>query len=552
MIRSLDVSFDNLYYMPTGLSGPAVLHQSSSAFYKEVRRVASLSFKQKMARKVPLSSCHEVVINQVINGVRVPVTYYRYKDDYLGRIEWSGTVNENIHPITAAIQTAFRPKNPKFWERVRRGEIVCSSMYATNLLLDSPVIESLPDLSKSAFKGLIFANSKSQIDSFAVLAGWTVLSYNHSVSNYGYSGPAFNTPHGVLAVRSPAFREFETTDISVVHNAESLGFDADYTLGYFFKHVNDPSVYKFDEELITKTLAAANSGQMDLLTTVAELPKTLETIMTMLKRVAGFTKNAFDKEKTVLRLATNRKRKKEEYGRKHANLGSRESRKAVQSTADAVAEVWMTWRYEIMPTVYTLVDYGNVLLNLNSAFKTERELLRQEIPVPMFEGWTPSQNHVIIKNNAFIKDRYHIETLIGDLGRLLTTNVLITGWELLKRSFVIDWFINIGEFITSIFGYQDYLQRVSSYSFKLELKDLTYVHDDTGLRVRIWGESYKRILIDSGAFINLSPRFDMNWKRYTDSVAMAWPIIKNLFNDRIAVTSNHQFTRSKLKKRKYI
>ena len=51
---------------------------------------------------------------------------------------------------------------------------------------------------------------------------------------------------------------------------------------------------------------------------------------------------------------------------------------------------------------------------------------------------------------VFIKDRYSLSSLLEDLSKVLTFNAVITGWELVKRSFVLDWFFNIGEFLASM------------------------------------------------------------------------------------------------------
>lgn len=542
MIRYVsNLSFGNLWYHPEGLSGKAskVLF-SNDPVNVSIRQRLNKKLKEMMSSHI-LPSSQTVMIQDYWNGKKY-VSRPNWNDYYTGRIEYNPP--EGLPPYVDAVQFAHRPKNPMFWERSRLGEIVCSNMHATNLLLDSGV-RSQVDFDGSTSEGSSWITGVA-LDRLCTALGVAVLSHSHKVQNYNKTGVAIMIEEGVFVIEALTVQRNIVKRNSVVNNALSLGFPTS-VLNHYSQYVNDPSVYEFNKELITQAHAEANSGHLDLLTTIAEVPETINGIMTQLKRVAGFTRNAFDKEKTILRLATNRRRKHYEKGRFAERVNSRESRKAAQSTTDAIAEVWMTWRYEIMPNVYTLVDYGNLLLNLNSMYKTTRELERQKIPTLKVDGWSCSHDSVTVKNNVFIKDRYNLGTLLEDLGRLLTTNLVVTGWELTKRSFVIDWFINIGEFLTSMFGYQNYQQRVASYSLKMEL-DVVYTHDQTGLEVRCWGEAYRRILIDSGAFLNLSARFDMNWKRYLDSISMLWPSLKAQMNSNYTPPKVYRRGRTRLKK----
>lgn len=542
MIRYVsNLSFGSLWFHPEGLGGNASkVLTLSDPVNTSIRQRLNKKLADLMSSHI-LPSSQTRMIQNYWDGSKY-VSRPTWNGYFTGRIEYDPP--EGLPPYVDAIQFAHRPKNPMFWERSRLGEIVCSNMHATNLLLDSGV-RSQVDFDGSTREGSSTITGEA-LDRLCTALGVAVLSHSHKVKNYTKTGVAIMVEEGVFVIDSLSVQRNLISSNSVVNNALSLGFPTS-VLNYYSRFVNDPSVYEFNSELITESLAEANSGQLDLLTTLAEVPETINGIVTQLKRVAGFTRNAYDKEKTILRLATNRRRKDYEKGRFAERVNSRESRKAAQSTADAIAEVWMTWRYEIMPNVYTLVDYGNLLLNLNSVYKTTRELEPQKIPTLEVDGWSCSHETVTVKNNVFIKDRYNLGSLIEDLGRLLTTNIVITGWELIKRSFVIDWFINIGEFLTSMFGYQNYQQRVSSYSYKMEL-DIVYTHDVTGLEVRCWGEAYRRILIDSGAYIGLSARYGMNWKRYVDSISMLWPELKAQLNSNYTPPEVYRRGRTRLKK----
>lgn len=545
MIRYIrEPNFETLWYHPNGLSENAVLIMSGtqggmlSAINDSMSEIMDSWMRNRI---VPLSSTRSWSVGLGANKV----TVYEYNSDIKGRIEVGP--GEPLPAVTDALQNAFRPKNPDFWERSRKGEIVCSTMYANNLLLDSTTSHTPP--SEGWERGSNNWQGKANLLKLLDACGFTVLSENHKVKNFNMTGVAFRTPLGIFVASNVRWREdYTIKGVVQYENAQTLGFDTQDVLSQLYAHVNDPSVYEFDSELITKSMAEANTGQLDLLTTLGELPETINGIMTQLRRVLNFTKNACDKEKTILRLATNRKRKKHEVGRKAAYLNSKEQRQAAQATNDAVAEVWMTWRYEIMPSIYTLVDYGNMIANLNAVYKTTREYNNREIDVPKVEGWTCNTETQTVKDNVFIKDRYSLSSLLEDLSKVLTFNAVITGWELVKRSFVLDWFFNIGEFLASMVGYQHYQQRVASYSFKAKY-DLTYTHDETGCKVYIWGSCYKRILIDPGAYLNLSARYDMNWKRYLDSVAMTWPLLKKQWNT-ISYDESIRFNRIKVIKGK--
>ena len=543
MIRYIrEPNFETLWYHPNGLSELAVLCTSDSSMTKSLNKMMSDTMNGWMRdRIVPLSSTYSWTYRPANEWV----TVYEYNSDIKGRIDVGS--GQPLPVVTDAIQNAYRPKNPEFWERSRKGEIVCSNMHANNLLLDSTTSVTQPTSGWS--RGSNNWQGMEKLKMLLEACGFPILSNFHKVINFNAEGVAFRTPLGIFVASNVRWSEdFTVNGVSKHENAQTLGFDTQDVLSQLYAHVNDPSVYEFDSELITKSMAEANQGQLDLLTTLGELPETINGIMTQLQRVFNFTKNACDKEKTILRLATNRKRKKHEVGRRAAYLNSKEQRQASQATIDAVAEVWMTWRYEIMPCIYTLVDYGDAIANLNMVYKTTREFNVRQIAVPKVAGWTCSTETQSIKDNVFIKDRYSLETLLGDLSKVLTFNAVITGWELIKRSFVLDWFFNIGEFLASMFGYQHYQQRVASYSFKAEY-DLKYIHDETGCEVRIWGRCYKRILIEPGDYLNLSARFDMNLVRYLDSVAMLWPLLKKQWN-KLSYDESIRFNRIKVVKGK--
>ena len=134
-------------------------------------------------------------------------------------------------------------------------------------------------------------------------------------------------------------------------------------------------------------------------------------------------------------------------------------------------------------------------------------------------------------------DNVGTEDIVDALLSILKLNPLSTAYELIPLSFVLDWFVNIGDYITAMTNTISYTQQASCYSWKLE-GELTirrkrnlpegFTPPESTLRI----EHYKRNVINPQDLSGLNLDPSLNWMRQLDAVALLWgptkKIMKNL------------------------
>lgn len=263
--------------------------------------------------------------------------------------------------------------------------------------------------------------------------------------------------------------------------------------------------------MVTETLADHNDRVIDLLTTMAEMPETIEMIYNAIKECLRLYVACRKKE---FRLQN----KVAEW--KNAITSDRARRQAYRNITElnaAIADVWLTYRYGIMPNVYLIEDALKVLNAPKTMFLRDRSRKVLPIQLPSREGWT--QKEVNITHRCMIKSR-----LLNDakVDAYMSANVFKTAWELIPLSFVIDWFINVGDMLSATTS-GAYAQQGATYSWKID-DTFTFVHNESNAMVEIKFSGYKRIVIDPLQFCKFQWNPSMNTSRYADSLALAWKI----------------------------
>lgn len=294
-----------------------------------------------------------------------------------------------------------------------------------------------------------------------------------------------------------------------------------------FTSLSDFLSGSFDaRECVTSAIADAESGTYDLLTEIAELPETLRYLINILGSAVDLFSAAKRREIEVRKLYRNRK----------------QTLKSAKELADAVASVWLQYRYAIQPLAYSIEDIQETILSLKAQYGKfkGKETASVELPEELiFEGsgsvWKLTTNDSVQTMRCFIKRKYDPQDILDSLWSLLKVNPFSTAWELVPLSFVVDWFLNIGDYITALTSHSPHAQQVATLSYKFE-GNATYVEENTGCTVDFSFECYRRSVIDPDDFVALRTRFDMNWKRQLDALALSWgPIserIKKNLNKR--------------------
>lgn len=270
-------------------------------------------------------------------------------------------------------------------------------------------------------------------------------------------------------------------------------------------------LYLVNTGVVTSALADANSGELDLLTEVLELPETVKYLITLMD--AGGK-------------ATLRYRKKVEELTKIAKL-----KKAAQvafNLADALASAWLQYRYAIMPIFYSIEDVRSALkayARIYAKFKAKNTYTLE--PAFNLPGWTVDSN-VQVTERCIIKRAYDPETLIDKLLNILKLNPIASAWELVTLSFVVDWFLNIGDIIDALSGYDGSIQSSSCYSWK-SVGTVTLNHKESGASIIVRIDEYKREVIEPSDHIGLSWNTTLTWKQQIDAISLMWgPISSRL------------------------
>jgi len=218
----------------------------------------------------------------------------------------------------------------------------------------------------------------------------------------------------------------------------------------------------------------------------------------------------------------------------------------------------MEYRYAIMPIVYSIKDINDMLGKRSEVYQTFRskEIVEHLIDVP-----TLSETGLYYSGNWTAEIRSTVKTAYnrGALQRVLALtsfNPFKTAWELIPLSFVVDWFLNVGDVVTSFTGLDLSSQKVCCTSVKRTTSSGIFLFDessDTSILARaavapcvpartdkfefkrvtnalLQEEkvtSYERFLWKKPTpRLTFSPF--LNWKRFLDSLVLGYQPTKKL------------------------
>lgn len=227
--------------------------------------------------------------------------------------------------------------------------------------------------------------------------------------------------------------------------------------------------------------------------------------------------------------------------------------RASNSYLKSFGNLWMTYRYAIMPLVYSARDIHEVWQAIGTLYKTSRssEVINLNTFDPYQVGGRAtvfnSSGSVIVRTT--VKGGFTKEGIQTRLMQDIGVNPLVTAWELIPFSFVVDWFVGIGDFLAAHTGLDLTAQRKICTSVKRDYVeqiwlrnnlpdslikswpnticgnqqvDISLQRDVCGLLFERKVRTYERKLYDSPAVDIALNNSWMNWKRWADTSVLSY------------------------------
>lgn len=322
------------------------------------------------------------------------------------------------------------------------------------------------------------------------------------------------------------------------------------------QYVDDYGSFKKDyldqvQDAIHSTQSAAYAASLssfDVLTQLAEGRETLTYMQDKVKEAANVLKKLAGQDQSTWRRARGltADRLIKSSDKAFRRLGSR----------------WMEYRYAIMPLVYSIRDINELMGARNQVYKTDRD--KSSVIMTLDRPDIPLETHGLYCTASFeanVRSTVKSAYTQGALHRVFAQsafNPFKTAWELVPYSFVVDWFLNVGDVITSQTSLDLSSQKMCCTSVKETLILSIWRHDSTsdtrtfvdsspafgptGQRTRtiVSGvrnqddllrveatERYRRNLWSKPSpKLTVSPY--LNWKRYIDGLVLGYQPTKKL------------------------
>lgn len=259
-----------------------------------------------------------------------------------------------------------------------------------------------------------------------------------------------------------------------------------------------------DTGCVTEAVANANDGFWDLLTECAELPETLGFMKGTLEHLVGFSENHLQE--------TDRELKR--------------WKKPLKQLPNWLSKRWLQYRYAIMPMVYSIQDIGKVLENLHRDFITTKSKRSDSYAFLSSMGFSEP---LTFSDRCVVKRSYEGMSDLGRLFAMVQMNPVKSLYELTAFSFVLDWALNISDFLSATLSPEIYSQQAACYSRRIQSSAVS----TTGSRVtHVSVDTYHRILIQPSDHIGLDLNVSYGWKRQVDSVALSYQLLSSRINQR--------------------
>lgn len=197
-----------------------------------------------------------------------------------------------------------------------------------------------------------------------------------------------------------------------------------------------------DDALVTAAVANGKAPVWDTLTFMAEAGKTLDMFVNNIDRVA----------KGIEYIHHKAERKAGKRSRRNGGSGSRKAR--AKRYSSALADLWLEARYGWRPLLADINDAMEAFDKMSEDFKISRGYAKSTTLL------TETETGLSIPKSAWtVTPEWSRETELtvraGSIyeifwQNLMGSSAIRTGWETIPFSFVLDWFLNVGDYLESM------------------------------------------------------------------------------------------------------
>lgn len=283
---------------------------------------------------------------------------------------------------------------------------------------------------------------------------------------------------------------------------------AGYDINTHFHKVvrNTRAAVPINGALVTEALASANHGQFDALANLAELPETVLQLFSGVSKILRMYKEAKAKD---VRIQNSLSRALK------AQLPNAARVKLIADAARASSDIWLTYRLGIKPLADTIDDLIDLSFNGIQSYYRYRSFGKDEFDVAYPDDpFLP----LPFETRCFIKRRY-----LG-IWDALGWSSLGAVWELVPLSFVIDRYIQLGNFIVAHTTPDLSVEQGATYSWKCSAT-VSGVHSVSKVHFSVTVSSYKRKVINPYRFCGLSYPPTRTPSQKLDHLALIWNLL---------------------------
>lgn len=398
------------------------------------------------------------------------------------------TDGELIKPQTVVIEDArsiTRVPYKEFAEKRKAGEIVLNPMTARRVT--AKLVPGLPSDVNPVSTSTLMVRAYSDPEPHVTTCGYKYI--HPTIGGIELKYPRLSTiwvDYGLPVNRHyDVFRvdELEMPPMSVVYEAHKQIAE------YFEKHPHNG-------QLVVKAYSEANQGAWDVLTELAEFGKTLEYGLDLLHNIVEM----------IVKL-------KRDLKRAHSMHA------AAAEIAERVATIWLQFRYAVKPVVYSIQDIIEYRKSIFTPYQTIRKGHDHELTLDLSSGWVANAP-VKFRDRCYVKSMYQVDFATYNL----TVSSARTFWEIFPLSWLIDFVISVGDFLTALSPPDALKNRGGMYSRQI-VDGSIQIYNKDGRKgyIRLDATMYKADTItDPIAWVDLPFNYKLKWQQMLDVLALSW------------------------------